>query len=1112
MKIILGKPKTGKSTRIYECINEDISSGKNPILFVPSQTREITEIQFMEYTKQDGIINVNITTINEFISLILKKRNIHLEENYISKLDKKLIISNIINENKDKIKIFKNVIRKDGFLDLICMYIDILSKNNISKESIENLNLTNKIAEEKLKEVYFLFSKYKEAIEDKYIDNITEISMFNDNINLYKKEFENTTIYFDGYNNFTKHELEFIKTLLRLNLKVTVVLNTDITSIEDIYSNNTNEIFEISNKTYIKLLSIANSVKDETVENEILYNNFLNAKASISHLAENIFEPTCKIKKENDGSVNINIYSNVYKEIEAVAYNISKRIKEGYRYNDFCIYTTDILNYESVISRVFYEYNIPIYIDSKRKIVSSRLVEYILDLLQIASTNITYENIVSLLKKGLNDFDLEELSYLENYILEFNINKYNIKNKLYINNEKYNENIYDIEKINNIKDTAINLVVDTVDKLKEANNSKEIINIIYEHLVENNIFSNYYNLSENIEDKTYFLYSSKVDVMIWDKISEVFDSISKIYNDKQINIQEFNKIFKTVISDVYIKSLPPTKDKVILADINVSKVTPKKVSFFIGVTEGNFPKRYDEDILFNDSEIEELNKNDLEFKETSISKENMGNYNIYEALNNTKEYMYFSIPAVDIKNEITRKSCIVDNIQKLIEVKMIGEVASTGKLEMNYDDIYSNEKCFEYMISKIKELLSQIDEESTSLNEETILKINEVLALYSYFSNNNNYTQIMEFLKNDDNLSENSINKIYNEEFKSSVYKLEQFKKCPFSYYLKYILNINKRKVYEITSMDTGSIMHSVVDNFTKYLLENNINWSNIIDDNNVILEEYKLKLIYIIDELLKNEFKKQKESVKYGIYKRKLENTMVKVIAVIARSFKQSDFKILGNEIEFNDNSIYLPIVLKLDNGTNMKIVGKIDRVDILNNEDKSYIRVVDYKSSNKTLKVDDIKEGISLQLITYITAILESNNFDKKAIPSACLYFNLSDKLINLKDYTNDESVIKNSIIKKLRLNGLFLKDIEILNHMDKYVNDSSSKLIDITPSRIENSNKALEEDEFKSLCTEVKNILKGIGNEMVKGVVKIQPNKSKDACKYCDFSSVCRKDSCI
>lgn len=1118
MKIILGKSKSGKSTKIYEYIKEDIVNKKKPILFVPSQTRENTELEYMEYNKTQGVININITTISEFISHMLKKRNIHIEEKYITSLDKKLLLAQIIEENKKDIVVFKNVLKKDGFLDLVNIYMDIFRKNNITNGNIDKLDLKNKILEKKIKEILYIYNKYEKKIDELYIDNVTEANLFAQHIDKFKNFFENATIYFDSYNNFNKTELEFIKSLLNLNLQLTFSINTDIANVQDIYTGNTNDIFETANKTYEKLLAIANSIKDETVENIFLYNNHFKSNKNIKYLSENIYEPIKNKISCDDKSINLNVYGNVYKEVEAVAYIISKKIREGYKYNDFCIYTTNIEDYGSVFSRIFYEYGIPVYMDVKKKISSSKLTEYIFELLDMSYKNLNLDSIIHILKKGLNDFDLDELSYLENYILEFNINKYNIKNKLILNNARYDEVKYDINKINNIRDNAVNVFLGVVQKLKNATSTKDIINILYEHLESNNIFINYYNLSSQLEDKTYFLYSTKADYLVWEKISEVFNSIDKIYCEENITISDFYKLFKMVVSEISIKTLPPTKDKVILADINVTKLGNKKIAFFVGVTDGEFPKKYEEDVLFDDQEIEELNKNAIEFKETSTSKENMGKYNIYEALNNIEKQIYISMPAVNIKNEVTRKSSFISEVENTLDIKMIGEVTRIKNLEIRFEDIYSKEKCFEFMTKKLRYLnmlFEQYDDEKIKKEQSNNLEkqIIEIIDIYNYFNNDEKYNKIMNYLKNDSNLNKNSIEQIYKDDFKSSVYKLEQFKKCPFSYYMKYVLNIKKRKVYEITSMDTGSIMHNVIDEFTKYLIENNIKWKDIIDDNEKIIDVYSNKVKDIICELLKNEFRKQQESVKYGIYQRKLQNTMVKMIGIIAKSFRQSDFEVYGNEIDFSDSSKYTPIVLNLDNNTKMKIIGKIDRVDICKVEDKSYIRVVDYKSSKKSLTLDDIKEGISLQLITYMSDMIDNLNSQESinAIPAACLYFNLSDKIINFKDYTDDEKKIKNEIIKKLRMNGLFIKDIKILENMDKYVNDSNMKMIDITPSRINTSKKVLEENEFEELCKEAKNILKNIGNEILKGVVKIEKN-NKEACKFCDFSSICRKDSCI
>lgn len=245
-------------------------------------------------------------------------------------------------------------------------------------------------------------------------------------------------------------------------------------------------------------------------------------------------------------------------------------------------------------------------------------------------------------------------------------------------------------------------------------------------------------------------------------------------------------------------------------------------------------------------------------------------------------------------------------------------------------------------------------------------------------------------------------------------------------------------------------------------------------------------------------------------VLKRKLINTMVKVIKTIAISYNQSDFEPYGYEIEFKDDSIFLPMQIQVSKDRIMKIIGKIDRVDILNYNDENYVRIVDYKSSSKDLKLENIKEGISLQLISYLMCFMENKNV-KNIKPAGILYFNLSDKLVALSQYEQNNENIKKILMKKLKMNGIFLKDLEILNKMDRnFESDSSNSLIDITTRALKGeSKKALSEDEFEELCKETKNVLGQIGKNISDGIVKIAPDKKQDYCKYCNYSSTCRKN---
>lgn len=1115
LEIVLGKAKSGKSKFIFENIVEDIKNGMRPILFVPSQTRVIAEENYMDSLKIDGIMGVNVTTISEFVSGIMKSLNLHFDDNFISKLDKKIILTQIVRENEELFRVFKRVRNKQGFFDLLCIYMDIFRKENIDVDKISALNLKNKVLENKLKEICKIYEKYLEKVNNKYIDNVDEVDILSKNMQALKWNLNGCKVYFDGYNNFTRSEFKFIKLLLMIGKDCKITIKTDIENIEDIEMMNTNEIFEISNNTYVELLQIA-ALCGVNVDTKVLYNNYSSAKKELVYLADNVFGSiNFGSNLDFSNSIYLNVYQNVYKEVESIAYNICKKIREGAKYSDFCIYTTDMDNYSSVFSRVFYEYNIPFYANSKKNIEDTKLTQYILNVIKIGVSGINIESLISILKLGLNEIDEIDFAYFENYIKEFNINKYSLNKKFYLNNDRYNETIYDLDRLNGIREKMIDIFSDISSLIKEKMTAKEIVTIIYNHLISRNILEKYNRYFDDIQDKAYYVYSVNIKDQVWDKLCGIFDSICKIYGENKLDLGEFFNLFKMTIKDVTLKTIPPTKDKVMVIDINVSKVDMKKYVFFVGVVEGSFPKKTEQDIFFSDYEIESLSGLDIKFKETSLSKENMGLYNIYEALTNVEKELYITMPSTDISSKSTRKSSFMLLVQNTTGLKLMGEVSSDNILDIKYDDIYSKEKAFEYMVCKIKEYEEKLNELKNLDN----IDLEKILSIYNYFIKDEEYGKIIDYIKDDSDLSKESVDKIYQDTLKSSVYKLEMFKSCPFSYYMKYVLNISKDKVFDITSMDTGSFMHDVLENFSMYLFKKNIFWHEIIKDENNLKDEYKEVLFGIVTKMLDEKFKKQKENVKYTIYKQKLTNTLKKVMVVIARGFNQSEFTPYGYELEFKDKGDLLPIEIKLDNDKSMKIVGKIDRIDTVEFDDKVYARVVDYKSSGKTITVDKIKDGISLQLITYLLAFVDSKNKlngimkngeGKQVIPSATLYFDLSDKLLNLKDYTNDDSVIQKEILKRLRMNGLFLKDVKVLEKMDNKVNDSDKKLIDVSPNRA--SKKLLDEKEFENLCEEVKIILKNIGNEIIKGTVKISPSKKSKPCEYCDFSNVCRKNICL
>lgn len=1089
---ILGKSKTGKTTHIYEMIEQNLKEDKKVILFVPSQSRAKAEEEYMKILDKRGVIGVNITTISEFVSSELKLQNLHIEENYMSKLDRKIILTQVIKENPELFNIFEKVKNYPGFLDVLDIYMDLLRKSEIELTDFSSLKTGDKRTDSKFNEILSVYEKYLQKIITVYIDSVEEMDMFVSNS--YKSEwFKDTkdlSIYFDGYNNFSNSEYKFIDMLMKNNIEITISLNTDITRIEDIFISSS--IFETPNKTYKRICALADK-NNVSLENIVKYENKFNTKEDLKYIANNIFsnskENVEKIDLEN---VEIMIHTNILKEIEAVAKNIVTMIKNGYKYSDFVIYTTKPEEYEKVISRTFYANNLEIYLSKSKSIAESILTKYIQGILNLAVRGLNLELVFDILKQGITDIDLKDIYLLENYMKEFNVNKYLVDKKFELNNDKQT---YDLEHLNNIKDKVVSMY-SFVSEIKSGT-SKDIISKIYKHLRENNIFENYNNLIKTLSEDTFNLDITNFENQVWNSLVEIFDSIVKIYKDEKLTIEEFSNIFNLVVKDIKIKTIPPTKDKIELIDINVSKIEPKKIAFFIGVVEGKFPEKVDEDILFSDNELEKLKDKQIDIKETTISKLNMGFFNIYEALNNITEKLYIYIPASSLDGKATRKSNLITLIGQISNVYIKGDVTKEV-MSNNIDDMTSKDELFMWLIKSIRDIKEDED-------------ISKIYSVYEYFKNDERYSRILDFKKDDSNLSKEITDIIYSDSFKTSVSKLELYKKCPFSYFMQYILKVCPNKEAKLNVLELGSFMHGVLETFSKLLLDKNISWKEILEED---LENLKPQYEKMLDDIIYNcidkNLSKQKQSVKYMVLKRKLTNTMKKVIKTVALSFNQSEFEPYGYEIEFKENGVFLPMEIELNNGKVMKIIGKIDRVDMLNFRDSMYIRVVDYKSSGKELKLDKIKEGLSLQLISYMIALMENKKQDK-IIPAGMVYFNLSDKLVSLSQYEQNNDKIKKELLKKLKMNGIFLKDLEVLNKMDRnFETNSQDSLIDVSKVSItRNSSKVLEEKEFEDLCENTKILLKDIGKELSSGNVKIAPNKKENYCEFCKYSSTCRKN---
>lgn len=1106
LNCVVGEATCNKDKYIYTQAARLEASGVCPIIFVPSQARMASEEAYFNITNKSGMMDTNVTTLSRYVSNILGKEDI--EKEYISDEEKRIYIKQIINENKDDLVLFKKIADKPSFVDLIISYSDAIKRDNIDITKFEEIDNVSNLTKEKLKEISCICKILDKKLNEKYIDSLDMLDIFNDYIINNTKEFENKEIFFHGYNNFSQKEFDVIKSLVNAGVNVTISLTIPYDLI--ISGESKDGIFEIVYDTYIKLNKLART--SGTKFNIITDLDNIDNKEDIKFLTENIFSSKYIKYDKSSKNVSLRIEKNLNYEIEQIAQDIVQKTREDsdIRFKDFAIYTSNFEEYEFCVKRIFKNYNIEYSFDDETEVQLSNFSIYILTLLKMLAENrIDISNLFVLLKTGLYDISEEDLSYLENYISEFGIKSYML-NKPFIKNNKEGISYgveYDLTRLNNIREKIITDFLKLMDGFSMKMNSKEIVEKLYTHIKESQVINRY--ASEINSTNNISLKHGEFKRQIVQAVYEVFDNIVKACGENLISVDTFKELFEFGIKDKKIKTIPMTIDQVEICDINKTRILPRKYVYIVGAYDRGLPIISEEDIMFSDKELKQLKEKNIELKQDSIVRTNMALFNIYLSLATVIDKLVISMPASKITGEPLRPGIVINEVKRILNIPMLGNITNEDKSNIDFSRMTDNV----VFTTLLKNIVKLEELEENKVEKEKLQQLYDIYTYYTKYSDKEEYRDILEYARKDENLSNENLSKLYGEKINSSVSKLETFKKCPFSYYANYILNIKPLKKYNMTIIDMGTLMHDVLENFSKWLLERSYAWQQIINEDDVgkLARE---KINNIIEKIFEEKYSKYKESNRYIVLKSSLKKKMFKIITIIAKSFNQSDFKPLGYEIEFKAGGLYSPIEVNLENGKTMYLLGKIDRVDTACINDKVYVRIIDYKSSNRTISLNDIKEGISLQLMTYMSAIINNHeNIDKQreCIPASINYFSLKSNIKKISEYEADMEEINKQLIKEMKLKGIYLSDVKVLESLDRKYKDTNHSFLDINSRNIKDENKVISEERFKEECLNIKEILKDIGREITNGVTKINPKKcnGKIPCEYCEYLTICRKD---
>lgn len=974
-----------------------------------------------------GSFNITVTSLSRYLSSSGKKA--------MTKIGSVLTVFKIMQENQDKLKKLKinsNPQIAKNLYELIAQLKSAKIKAELLNQICDKVGGAFSL---KLKDIAVIYGLYEDYLSENGLADNNNLYSLLPEIILKDQKLKNSKIIIAGFSSVTKQILDCFLALSSVGDCDFVVLKG-------------NGAF-YNNETYRSVTEMFSAISE--VEDTLP----LSAEARV--IKDCLFNPNNKKVRLESDKVSVLQCADIYGEAEAVAKRIRYEVvRNGLRYKDFCIATSDLQQYAKVFETVFSDYEIPVYADNSQTAYSHPLMRLILAVLESVSKNYKMDAIFNLVRQR-SLFDREEAEAFEKYVL---------KNAVYPKQLKSPFITLDLEDV-----IAENVRV-KLSKIRSVFPKKgsvsDYIRAIKDTCSNACVEERLNELADKL--KTEQAKTASYNKQFLKSAQAVFDELESVVGDKVLKIEEFKTLIVSAFDSADVSVLPLYNDNVFMGDFKSVKQRRAKVLFAVGLTdEVPFCKQdvailTDKDLICLDGyacriepKIQLVNKRERE--------------NVGVCLMSFEKSLYLSYPIRDLTCKQKEKSEIISYFEKAFKCDTLNYVEAE---KVNLNKFSDRALTMPYLAKSqaIKRFVSDLQSFIQTDNS----AVRNISSFYHSQKDNKNLDVLIEDIVNPK--KQERFDKEITSKLSASV--IESYFKCPYSCFLKYNIQVKDDVNGEVESLSYGNILHKALELFVKKYKQAK---SSGVDNFDV-----EKTSTQIFDEIINDEeYCKYLNKPKYVENFQILKKECVKMCRQIYEEYQSSAFEPFGEEVFFgNPDNGYPAITVKTDKGE-VKLRGVVDRIDKYENN----LRIIDYKTGNAEKKagLESFYSGCNIQLYLYANAFL------KKGEISGAYYYGVENKY-------------KDSPEKQQSFFGNTVFDEDILLASDKNYRDNGnmSPAYGIKKSRSEYKS-VLSKGEMNAFIKYAKQIATVGANEIAEGNIVVSPHKN--SCTYCDYMGVCGFD---
>lgn len=1106
VRFLLGASGSGKSRQIYnEIIQASIKEPeRNFYLIVPEQYTMEAQRELVTMHPAGGMMNIDAIGMNRLAYRVFDELGISTGQ-VLEDFGKSMLIKKILCEQQDTLQVYGSYYDKLGFVDEMKSMMSEIFQYNIKQDTIDEI--MEQIPEDsvvagKMQDIRHIYEEFEAFAGERYIVAEQLVELLTRHVGQ-SKLVCGSSLYFDGFTGFTPVQLELVEKLMTCadDLTFSFTLDDRDQQYEHIKDY---ELFYLT-KTTIKKLTEAAAAAGVEIESPVVLPGTINYRLGenreLFFLERNLFRSPYQKWKQPLERIHLTATGDAQDEIVFVASTIRRLVREeGYRYKDIAIVAGDLEQASHIYERVMDEYEIPVFIDANACLKANPCAETIRSVLAVLADDFSYDSVFRFLKAGMTDLTFEDIELLENYALKRGVRGYSRWNRAVSENYEKTSPV----NVEEIRQAFMKMLGDIRKAFADKKAvTKDYVEALYDFLLQIHMY-------EKLEARKNELYEenriNEGDAygQIFEKTVWLFDKIAELLGDTKMSVKEFYEIVDTGLSDIEVGVVPPTVDRVLIGDITRSRLNHIKVLFFTSVNDGIVPKAPKKGRILSDRDRDILSDCGLELAPSDKQNSYIEQFYIYTILTKPSDHLYISYHKLSTSLESMRPSYLLGRISSIFPSLQAEE--------------YDAASCMPDTVNRsLRRILRTEEDDSEDAESRILTRIltekgfaRELTAIYK----GKTYRNVAEQLPLE------TIALLYGRYLHASVSKLELYARCGFAYFLKYGLRLKEREMYQVDVRNVGVILHSVMEGLFKQVRDTrNNDWENFPEDERMLMVT---ELVNRAAEESAGDFFEDNARNAYML--QMIERMAQTSAGMLQKHIRLGSMKPGMLEKTFDSAKDEVGSYLfELPNQIRMSINGKIDRVDVEEEDGTVYIKVIDYKSSTRKLSLEEVLNGEQLQLVTYSAIAYEIEKMiypDKNIQIAGLLYYSFDDPVIEIESSEidtdteqpefSDQEKLDAERMEKMKLQGFVNESPAVIQKMDHTCNQSLPVKLDKNGD-IKKSENVVSADQIRTIMELTRENIEELGSQIAEGKIAIEPykNKSNTGCDYCEFKNICHFD---